>query len=235
MADLAVPDDPNLIYRYVDGPGDSVPLSRPLCQGDVLADVEVPPFDSSPYVVVMTHPCTMRRGEQLRPYLLVAAVRLTGEAVDTLYRQNKRVMPLAGLPAGACVAKFDEMASVTTHDLWRKHRVACLDDYGIAVLQQRQIHYMTRYTVEVEKLHEVNAPVLMELELLEEWRERAFANRSIAECRRIEVEVDRTFERAFEQYRQQAREPARRSSIRRSMRATLAAASSDQVNLAGAQ
>jgi hypothetical protein len=163
----------------------------------------------------------MRKGSVLREYVLMAAVRPTREAALVLYQRNGRVMPLPGLPQGDQIAKFEEMVSVRMDTLDLTRRVACLDDYGMAILQQRQIHHMTRYVVEIEVLHTANSPILLELELLEAWREQAFREKTTPECLAIENEVNRSFDEEFAPFRAQAREASRHSRIRRELLAKL--------------
>lgn len=217
MLNLTVPEPPELIYSYCRQPGGSVPLSRPICQGDVFEGIDVAPFDPAPYAMVLTHPCSMRRGPVLRPFVSVAAVRRTGEPVAALFERNGHVMPLPDLCGADSFAALDEMVAVRTSNLNLTGRVACLDDYGISILQQRHIRHMTRYVVEIEALHEVNAPVLLELELLEAWREDAFRGKSVEECLAIESQVNLEFDEAFKQFRGQALDPSRHSRIRREM------------------
>jgi len=54
----------------------SVPLARPVAQGDVFRDIEIPGLEQRPAaVMIIQHPCSMRAGAELRKRLTVAAVR----------------------------------------------------------------------------------------------------------------------------------------------------------------
>ncbi|MGW5137560.1 hypothetical protein ACWEPH_00615, partial [Nocardia beijingensis] len=52
-----------------------VSWARPILQGDVFRDVELPGFSDGPYVVqVVAHPCAMRRGAEVAERVTVAPV-----------------------------------------------------------------------------------------------------------------------------------------------------------------
>jgi hypothetical protein len=177
VAELESPDPPELIYRYRREDGD-VPLARPLLQGDIFERVSIPGVEEEPGpAIVLSHACTMRRGATLRSHLMMARVVRSSEDSAHAWQKNYRVCPLPILLAGGenCHAVFEEAGRVRTSELSLATRLACLDDYGLAVLQQRYIHHLTRLKVELEALHDENAPVLLEIELLEEWQDAASA------------------------------------------------------------
>ena len=82
-------------------------------------------------------------------------------------------MPLPEMFRGAADEGFavmlDLAGRVVTADLLAERRVACLSPYGISLLQQRQVHHLTRYVIPSQDLHATCANVLAEAELLEEW------------------------------------------------------------------
>src|SRR5437867_724925 len=85
------------LYRYR---GDPVPRERPLFQGDVFKDVEIPGLDDGPgYGMVVTHPCTMRNNGLVRDRLLVGRVS-QGAEVPLPWEGNYKIMPLPGLVPG---------------------------------------------------------------------------------------------------------------------------------------
>lgn len=175
MAELESPTSPELIYRYRRQDGE-VPVTRPLLQGDIFEQVSIPGVEEEPgLAIVLSHACTMRSGTRLRSHLMMARVVRTNEDPAHLWEHNYRVCPLPTLLGVAenYLAVFEEAGRVRTADLNLVGRLACLDDYGLVVLQQRYIHHLSRLKVELEALDDVNAPVLLEIELLEEWQDSA--------------------------------------------------------------
>ncbi|WP_420445874.1 hypothetical protein [Candidatus Poriferisodalis sp.] len=83
-------------------------------------------------------------------------------------------MPLPELAMAefrAVSANLRELSSVETADLEAGHRVAAMSEVGIQLLQQRMAHHLTRVVIELTTLEEHSAPVLMEVNLHEEWIE----------------------------------------------------------------
>lgn len=220
MADLIVPDPPESIYRYRGGATDPVPYARPLFQGDIFPNVTIPGVSASPFSIVISHPCTMRQGPALRGHLLLAAVRTTDTGFVRLCEKNFRVAGLPQLDGGSdYIACFEEVGRVASGALSLGARSACLSDYGLAYLQQRQIYFLTRYEVEVDALDEQNAPLHLEAELLEEWREGAFEGLSTQQVQQHEQVVDREFDQYFAKHRSVVNQRAQHGTIRRDVRA----------------
>ena len=69
------------------------------------------------------------------------------------------------------VADFDEIGRTSAEVLVAGTRVACLSDYGVNVLQQRLVWYMTRLEVPTHTFHDAFAHTLEEAELLEDWND----------------------------------------------------------------
>ncbi len=159
--------------------GVEVSAARPLMQGDVLEDVELPGIDDGHgKAAILTHPCSMRRGSRLADRLLVGRVGTTTPlALEAWATGHIRVMPLPELdpnaPQQSYAASFENVSSAASTDLVGKQRIACLSDHGIALLEQRYVFYLTRFVVPSEQLHMVCAPVLAECELQEEWMGRS--------------------------------------------------------------
>ncbi len=162
MSELDEPEDPSDVWYAC--PPDEVPTHRMLMQGDVVL------LDSGP-VCVVSHACSMRRGVQLHPTQIVAPVH---ERPNTLWRGDYDWMPLPELAMAefrAVSANLRELSSVETADLEAGHRVAAMSEVGIQLLQQRMAHHLTRVVIELTTLEEHSAPVLMEVNLHEEWIE----------------------------------------------------------------
>ncbi|WP_420442789.1 hypothetical protein [Candidatus Poriferisodalis sp.] len=162
MSELDEPEDPSDIWYAC--PPDEVPAYRMLMQGDVVV------LDSGP-VCVVSHACSMRRGVGLHPTQIVAPVL---ERTNTLWRGDYDWMPLPELAMAevrAVAASLRELSSVATADLETGRRVASMSEVGIQLLQQRMAHHLTRVSIELTTLAEHSAPVLMEVNLHEEWVE----------------------------------------------------------------
>src|SRR3954447_22221211 len=75
--------------------GDEVVAQRPIFTGDIIFDVPVIGEDESKNVLVLQHPCVIRRGLILTPKLLVAEVRPEGVQRPSRWDRVPRQMPLA--------------------------------------------------------------------------------------------------------------------------------------------
>ena len=216
MADLESPEHPDELYRYR-APFDS--QLREIMQGDVFEDVTIPGLEDEPgLAMVLTHPCSMRAGPTLRHRLLVGRVEPQSEPIPLPWRGRFGIMPLPALrqdqPHASWALKFEEIGMVASTSLDTQRRIACLDDFGVALLNQRQTHYFTRYAVESASLHEQSANVLIEAELLESWLMAAVDEGSGDSRDRVHAES-----LAFDEYmgprREHLKQPSRRAGIRR--------------------
>jgi len=150
-----------------------VSRSRPILQGDVFRDVDLPGFEDGPKVVqIVTHPCSMRKGTALVERITVAPVEpyqlITGDQWDG----HLRVMPLADLVEGRNYAtKFVDVTAAPAGLLSNERRIATLTHRGIYVLQQRLIKHYTRLEVPIQVLRRESAPVLEEAEQQRDWIE----------------------------------------------------------------
>jgi hypothetical protein len=70
-----------------------------------------------------------------------------------------------------CVADFEEIGRTSAEGLAAGTRIACLSDYGVNVLQQRLVWYMTRLEVPTHTFHDAFAHTLEEADLLEDWND----------------------------------------------------------------
>lgn len=128
------------------GPADELYLSRnpdvnpyrPLLQGDVLRDIQIAGLDDAGLAIVLTHPCSMRRGPALVPRQLVARVVDAAPFPLTAWATgHMRSMPLPALvpdePERHFVAQFEEVGAVPSAALVEAERLACLDPRGICL------------------------------------------------------------------------------------------------------
>jgi hypothetical protein len=188
-------------------------------QGDVFDNVEIPGLDDGPgLAMVLTHACSMRQGPQLRARLLVGRVKLRPQPIPLPWKGHFPVLPLPELrpdsPDKHYVLAFDELGTVATSGLDLAARIACLDDFGIALLNQRHAHYFTRYAVETAVLHEQSANVLTEVELLESWIDAAVPDDAEDWTARVEAE-NAEFDAFLGPHRDDLKEAARRAAVRR--------------------
>jgi hypothetical protein len=220
--DLEAPDDADKLYA---ARGDEIPANRPYMQGDVFADVEIPGVDDGAgYAAVLVHPCAMRAdGVTLAARLQVARVE-SGHAIplDRWISANFKQMPLPEMVPGngdpGYAVMFDLAGRVATIDLRAESRVACLSPYGISLLQQRQVHHLTRYIVPSEALHATCANVLAEAELLEEWMLAAEASGvGVEEASAAFHDLIRAPNAAGESLQDDLKHEAKRAGVRRAV------------------
>lgn len=210
------PSAPDELYRYR---GDDVPSARPILQGDVFGGVEIPGLDDGEgLAMIVTHACSMRGGPLLRARLLVARISERSQAIRLPWTGNYRYMPLPGLIPGEekhWALTFEDMGTVPTATLDRSRRIACLDDRGLLLLQQRQAHHFTRVAVETAVLYEVTGGVLVEVELLEAWREAALDDASDDDWDQRAAEEDKAFDSFVSSRRQDLLDSTRWAALRR--------------------
>lgn len=220
MVELESPESADELYRYR---GQDVVRARPVFQGDVFDHIEIPGLDDGPgLAMVVTHPCTMRgKGGLLRPRLLMGRVSPTGTA-KLPWEGNFRSLPLPALipsnSGGHWASNFEDIGSVRSELLNLDDRVACLDDLGVLLLQQRHAHHVTRYVVETEVLYEQSAPVLVEAELLEEWLSAALNGLDDEEWVSAQRQETIAFDDFLSSMRDQLKDSSRRAAVRRTIR-----------------
>ena len=172
-------DRPNSIDELYLYRGDEVVDYRPLMQGDIFEQIEIPGLDDGASLgIILTHPCSMRRGDKWAKRILVARVTKSDPIpLEDWVEHHFRVMPLPELNPEEREthhsARFEDCGSVAPELLVEAKRVACLDPRGITLLQQRYVYHLTRYEADLDSLHKVSEPNLIEAELLEDWLESA--------------------------------------------------------------
>lgn len=217
MAELESPTSVDELYRYR---GAQIPRTRPIFQGDVFDTIAVPGLDDGlGLVMVITHACSMRAGAVLQPRLVVARVS-SSTPIAIPWFGNFRVLPLPDLLPGSAPnhwsVTFEELGTVPSESLVLNKRVACLDDQGVLLLQQRHTHHLTRYVVETAVLYDQCANVLAEAELLEDWLSAAIADDADDNAfNERSANESSQFDAFVRPHREELKVAARRPSVRR--------------------
>jgi hypothetical protein len=223
VAELESPDEPSDLYRYR---GEEVNRARPLFQGDVFTNIMIPGLeDEHDLAIVLTHPCTMRAGSALRERVVVARVR-SDSAMALPWRGHFSKFPLPDLlpnsAPGHWAALFDDIGTVPTQDLLATQRIACLDDRGVVLLQQRHAHSFTRHVVETEVLYEQCSGNLVEAELLEAWLEAGLIAVGDEEWQEEHSRLSEEFDVFFAEHRAKLDLASNRPGVRRAVRKEIA-------------
>jgi hypothetical protein len=169
--DLDGPADNDAIYLSV---GEVVEDVRPINQGDVFRGITLPGFEEGHHDMVMltTHPCSLRAGPKLKPRMQAAPLIRSKAVVPGQWTsQHKRSMPLPGVLGDGkfYTATLTETSIVTPEQLSTAERIAALSDDGLHLLQQRIVWACTHTVMKLDTIADYSAPVLAEIELLEEW------------------------------------------------------------------
>ncbi|MGW1605404.1 hypothetical protein [Streptomyces eurythermus] len=179
-----VPDTDHL-YEYrgvLEANEGAPPRFLPYHQGDVFSGVDLPGLPDYDHAMLFLHPCTMRKGAQLAPYVTVIGVKIqsakkvmTGpESWEKHWSKSFGVMPLPdmyGEGRSTHVAEFMKMATVPSTVLRRDQRVATLSAEGRLHLLQRAFHHFSRAVIPLGDLRSSMRPVEREIELQTDWVE----------------------------------------------------------------
>ncbi len=206
---------------YLVAPPDEVPITRPVMTGDIFADVDIPGVDNTGLGVVLTHPCSMRSdGVNLVPKLLVARVIEYSSVPFQEWKSGHfKIMPFPELDGKSHAAKFDDMGLVQSSVTKPSSRIASLDLFGVNLLQQRFIWYLTRFRASTSQLAEVTLPVFEEADLCEEWVTAAVVNGDSAESAALAFHDRLTTKNDLgETPQQMLSEPQRIAGVRREMK-----------------
>lgn len=155
---------------------DDPPPYRPLGPGDVFDPVALEHL-ATPVtgpVIVVGHPCSLRRGLTLQDDIPVAPIVTPGIKTDQ-QMLAERLFPVGTLlPPGATARGSVKLVSTTTvpaANLNIERRCARLGDLGVVALQQRVIGNQGRVKVPPSVLSRHMRGPLTELELWTDWRE----------------------------------------------------------------
>lgn len=205
--------------------GDEVITQRPVFTGDVFFGVPVIGEEEPKNVLVLQHPCVIRRGLVLIPKLLVAEVRPEGVNRPSRWARVPRQMPLAELIVDGTpphyAAFFVDHQLVTAESLDLNRRVACMSQQGVNLLLQRWVHHNSRMIAPTHEYHNVTSPQYEEADIIEEWCiDREEDGRSPDEAM-AEIDTWLTGDRSPASPRARLEDPQQRSAIRREVRARL--------------
>lgn len=116
---------------------------------------------------------------------------------------------------GLHVANFEELGRTRPANLDASRRLACLSTFGINLLQQRFIWYLTRLEVPTFRIHEPFGHFFEEVDLMEEWIDTlASGGVGLRDATRLFddfIRADRGEGRALQM---ELRDPQRRTSVR---------------------
>lgn len=176
--ELEIPGTADQLYL---ARADEVSPHRPYFQGDIFDETPIPGVDDEPSLaIITTHACDMRGedGVQLAAHLHLARVeqRTDPPPLNGWFKYHPREMPLPDLLGEGqdpFTAQLDLVGRARTNGLG--NRIACLDLYGITILQQRIVHRASRVKISKDVFQEQSAPVFAEADLMEEWIEASTA------------------------------------------------------------
>lgn len=200
---------------------DEVEECRPVLTGDVFDAISIPGVEGKGLGIVLTHPCSMRSdGVTLARRLLIARVTASGEIPLRKWQTGHfKVMPLPLLMGRHHSALFEEMGMVESKMLRATSRVAYLTPYGINLLQQRFVWYLTRFFAPTHRLGEVSEAVFEEVDLCAEWvSEAASGGGDPTAAEHAFHEWIRSRDESGSRRQDLLREPQRRQGLRQEMR-----------------
>jgi hypothetical protein len=197
---------------------------RPLFTGDVFGDVAIPGVQDSGMAMIVAHPCSMRGASAvLRPTILVVAVEARAKTGPGAWaRGHFDETPLPDLLSGSefFVGRLDELGRARTVAISAAERVACLSQYGVNLLQQRLVWYLTRLELATHVLNGAFSHTYEEADLLEEWSDTVVAaGRSVADASALFDAFIRADRGSGRTYQEDLQDPQRRSSVRTACRA----------------
>lgn len=209
--------------------GDEVVAQRPVFTGDVFFDVTVEGEEQNRNVIVLQHPCVIRKGIELTPKLLVAEVASAGllppsQWVEKFYRQ----LPLADLVAEDkskhYAAYFDRHHLIKRTDVVLDHRIATMSQRGVNLLMQRWVHHNSRMVVPTQEYQKVTSAQYEEADIVEEWCIDREEDGVALDGATVEIDSWLTGDKSSPSPRARLDDPQQRSAVRREVRAHLRAA-----------
>jgi hypothetical protein len=160
VSELETPDDPESIYLARE---EDVDEYRTTFTGDVYR------ISGEHLVMILQHPCALRRNVDLHPRLLVAPV-----SPDSL-RSNWANVPFGKMPLPKLINRQDHSADfisleiVESSRLSACERIAVLSQPGVNFLMQRWVHHNTRLAVPTQTYFDSTRGPFDEADLIEEW------------------------------------------------------------------
>jgi hypothetical protein len=162
VAKLETPDDPEAIYL---ARGDEVGTHRPTFTGDIYRT------DAGHIVMVLQHPCALRRGVDLHPRILVAPVAPVAHGrLPSKWAGSYKIMPLPKLADNKDYsASFVDLELLESATISGIVRIAVLSQLGVNLLMQRWTFHNTRLEVPAYRYSESTIGPFDEADLIEEW------------------------------------------------------------------
>lgn len=154
--------------------GDEVTRHRPVFTGDVFFGVPVLGEAKTKDVIVLQHPCAMRKdGVTLMPTLLVAELAGTSVVMPSAWSGNYKWLPLTELQAKNkpkhCTAFLHKVHLVNSAEINVDKRIACMSQVGVNLLMQRWVHHNSRVVIPTSDYQKMSAPQFEEADLAEDW------------------------------------------------------------------
>lgn len=160
MEKLETPDGQEEFYL---GRGPEVDGNRPTFTGDVLET-------DGGRVLLLQHPCAMRRSGSLASQLLAAPIQPEPSTpLDWHGSYRKMFLPELDGPAQDSSADFANLILINGPEVPSLTRSATLSEVGVAFLMQRWVYHNTRVRVGTRTFIDTLAPQTEEAELETEW------------------------------------------------------------------
>lgn len=160
---VETPQSPDSLYA---ARGEEVDEHRPLFTGDVW---ETPSKD---LLIVLQHPCALRRGDALEEQILCATVAPQDKGFRSNWaNESSRLMPLPDLlDDGADYrVEFTQLVIKSPSDFSKYKRLLTASNYGVNLLLQRWVHHNSRVVIKTVTFNEQTAGPFEEAELKAEW------------------------------------------------------------------
>lgn len=206
--------------------GDEVARQRPIFTGDVFFDVTVEDEEQTRKIIVLQHPCVIRKGIELTPKVLVAEVDTVALLPPSRWTESFfRQLPLAELVAGDTpkhfAAFFDRHHLIKGKDLELDKRVATMSQRGVNLLMQRWVHHNSRMIVPTQEYQKVTSAQYEEADLIEEWCLDREDDGVLLNDAIVEIDTWLTGDKGPKSPRARLGDPQQRSAIRREARIEL--------------
>lgn len=203
--------------------GDEVVAQRPIFTGDVFFGMTVEGEDVAKNVIILQHPCVIRRGVELTPKLLVAEVAPEAVLPPSKWATGHyRQLPLAELAPEASTknyaAFFDRHHLVKRTNLVLDARVASMSQQGVNLMMQRWVHHNSRVIVPTQDYQIATSSQFDEADIIEEWCiDREDDGVSLDDAA-IEIDTWLGGDRSPLAPRNRLEDPQQRSAVRREVR-----------------
>nr|MBM4732589.1 hypothetical protein [Prescottella equi] len=158
---LETPQSSDALYLAL---GDDVDAFRPGFTGDVYEHKQLG------LLMLLQHPCAMRKGLQLHPRLLAATVSPAEGLRSDWHKSPYTLMPLPRLlDSRDHSASFIDLMLVTPDDLERSRRIATMTQVGVNLCLQRWVHHNSRVVIPTITFAEQTLGPFEEADLAQDW------------------------------------------------------------------